>query len=59
MEVKKYRLLFVTAKVERNLSVAMSKWVVDYTSKGKNKVLFLYSNQTSMVSDSHNYYSCS
>jgi len=58
MEVKKYRLLFVTAKVEINLSVAISNWVVDYTSEGNNKVLFLYSNQASMVRDSLYYYSC-
>lgn len=58
MEVKKYKLVFVTEKVERNLSVAISNWVVDCTSKNNNKVLFLYSNQTSMVRGSHNYYSC-
>lgn len=58
MEVKKYRLLFVTAKVERNLSVVISNCVVDYTSKGNNKVLFLYSDQTSMVRESRNYYIC-
>lgn len=58
MQAKKYRLLFETAEVERNLSVAISNCIVDNISKGDKKVLLLYWDQTSMVRDGCNYYSC-
>lgn len=51
MQAEKYRLLFETAEVERNLSVTISNWIVDYISKSDKKVLFLYWDQTSMVRD--------
>lgn len=58
MQVKKYRLLFETAEIERNLSVTISNCIVDYISKGDKKVLFLYWDQTSMVRDGCNCCSC-
>lgn len=39
MQAKKYRLLFETAEVERNLSVTISNCIVDYISKGDKKIL--------------------